>query len=205
MDIGQWPLIYNKSAFPTVAVLLVSIFNVLMGYRPEIVAAHSPPSLTWVDQGWMRPVADFPSLGSVPQCLTLLSRWQDDHLACKKTNPIIPEGSIRTSTERKSRLTQIWKKVIKTVHLLIIQTVIAMQTIGIKEMHIHQALEYLQVNDMIMMAGSEASLHEKNVNVNSAWILMVWRSILRSGMHWILLDWRRASKQKQILELKMIY
>jgi len=59
------------------------------------------------------------------------------------------------------------------VHLLIIQTVIAMQTIGIKEMHIHQALEYLQVNDMIMMAGSEASLHEKNVNVNSAWILMV--------------------------------
>jgi len=48
-----------------------------------------------------------------------------------------------------------------------------MQMIGIKEMHIRQALEYLQVNDMIMMAGSEASLHEKNVNVNFAWILMV--------------------------------
>jgi len=40
------PLIYSKSsAFPTVAVLLVLIFNVLMGYRPEIVAAHSPPTL----------------------------------------------------------------------------------------------------------------------------------------------------------------
>jgi len=91
----------------------------------------------------------------------------------KKTKPIIPEGSIRTSTERKSRLTQIWKKVIKTVYVLIIQTVIAMQMIGIKEMHIRQALEYLQVNDMIMMAGSEESLHEKNVNVNFAWILMV--------------------------------